>query len=128
MKKKSEKKPKGKDSPSCRRCGRPLGTPQSIAAGIGPVCLKKERLEAEQGKPPRIKRCKAEKYGPRCRRCGKRLRTLESIAAGIGPTCLKKERLEAGQGKPPRNRKCKAETVIDPRQLLFPFVAVEVQL
>jgi len=40
--------------PRCRRCGRPLKTPESIAAGIGPVCARKEKaadVEARQPKP-----------------------------------------------------------------------------
>jgi hypothetical protein len=31
----------------CRRCGRALTTPESIASGIGPVCASKERKESE---------------------------------------------------------------------------------
>jgi len=32
----------------CRRCGRRLSDPQSIKAGIGPICAAKERVERDQ--------------------------------------------------------------------------------
>jgi hypothetical protein len=43
--------------PRCRRCGKVLKTPESIAAGIGPVCLLREIAAAAKivEKPKRRK-------------------------------------------------------------------------
>lgn len=35
--------------PYCRRCGRPLMSPQSRRAGIGAVCAVKERAQGRKG-------------------------------------------------------------------------------
>jgi hypothetical protein len=37
----------------CRRCGKVLKSPESVAAGIGPVCLARELLEAATGVNPK---------------------------------------------------------------------------
>lgn len=38
---------RGKVSASCYRCGKPLISQKSIAAGMGPVCLKKDADERQ---------------------------------------------------------------------------------